>query len=177
MIHVCPLSQLDATLASSGASHLVTLLRADTAFQRPARVTADKHLALFMHDIAEEQPDMVAPSVAHVEHLLDFARNWDRSRPMLIHCFAGISRSTAAAYIVAAALQPERDEAELARTLRQRSPSATPNPRLVLLGHTIYDRRAPFAGTIVFGRIDLGAQDIVVDPVPVIAPAPGLIHS
>ena len=51
---------------------------------------------------------------------------------------------------------------------------ATPNPRLVLLGHTIYDRRAPFAGTIVFGRIDLGAQDIVVDPVPVIAPAPGL---
>jgi len=140
MIHVCPLSRLEETLSSSGASHLVTLLRADTPFERPACVAPDRHLALFMHDIAEEQPDMVAPSLAHVEQLLAFAGRWDRSRPMLIHCFAGISRSTAAAYIVAAALAPDRDERELAETLRRVSPSATPNPRLVAIADSMLGR-------------------------------------
>ncbi len=46
----------------------------------------------------------------------------------MIHCYAGISRSTAAAYIAACALAPERDEAAIADALRAASPSATPNP-------------------------------------------------
>jgi len=140
MIHVCPLSRLEETLLSSGASHLVTLLRADTPFLRPASVVQERHLALFMHDIAEEQPDMVAPAESHVGQLLAFAGDWDRSRPMLIHCYAGISRSTAAAYIVAAALEPDRDERELAQTLRRLSPSATPNPRLVAIADSMLGR-------------------------------------
>jgi predicted protein tyrosine phosphatase len=140
MIHVCPLSRLDETLLTSGASHLVTLLRADTPFERPANVTKDRHLALFMHDIADEQPDMVAPSETHIGQLLGFAAGWDRAQPMLIHCYAGISRSTAAAYIVAAALAPERDETELAQTLRRLSPSATPNPRLIMIADSMLGR-------------------------------------
>jgi predicted protein tyrosine phosphatase len=140
MIHVCPLSRLEETLLSSGASHLVTLLRADTPFLRPASVVQERHLALFMHDIAEEQPDMVAPAESHVGRLLAFAGDWDRARPMLIHCYAGISRSTAAAYIVAAALEPDRDETELAETLRRLSPSATPNPRLIAIADSMLGR-------------------------------------
>ena len=69
---------------------------------------------------------MTPPGEGHVRALLDFARSWDRRAPLVIHCFAGISRSTAAAYSVAAALAPKRDEAELAATLRRLSPSATP---------------------------------------------------
>jgi predicted protein tyrosine phosphatase len=148
MIHVCPLSRLDQTLAASRASHLVTLLRADTPFARPANVAEDHHLALFMHDIAEEQPDMVAPSQTHVGRLLSFAASWDRTRPMLIHCYAGISRSTAAAYIIAAALVPDRDEAELAQTLRRLSPSATPNPRLIMIADSILGRDGRMIGAV-----------------------------
>jgi predicted protein tyrosine phosphatase len=140
MIHVCPLSRLEETLSSSGATHLVTLLRADTLFERPASVMQERHLALFMHDIAEEQAGMVAPAESHVGQLLAFAASWDRARPMLIHCYAGISRSTAAAYIVAAALEPDRDERELAQTLRRLSPSATPNPRLVAIADSMLRR-------------------------------------
>ena len=58
---------------------------------------------------------------------------WDRSAPLIVNCYAGISRSTAGAYIIAAALAPKRDELELAETLRRLSPSATPNPRLIAL--------------------------------------------
>ncbi|TKT79071.1 protein-tyrosine-phosphatase [Aquamicrobium sp. LC103] len=137
MIHVCPLSQVAATVESTNAGHLVTLLTEGTPFERPAAIEAGNHLSLAMHDIVNEQPEMVTPSLAHVEALVDFARAWDRRRPLIIHCFAGISRSTAAALIVAAALEPERDEAELARELRRLSPSATPNSLLVRLadGH------------------------------------------
>ena len=52
---------------------------------------------------------------------------------MLIHCFAGVSRSTAAAYIAACALAPERDEFDIARALRAASPTASPNAHLVAL--------------------------------------------
>lgn len=130
-IHVCPLTRVEETLSGSGAMRLVTLLTAGTPFERPAAILPENHLRLWMNDIADEQAGLVAPGARHVEELIAFARAWDRGRPLAIHCYAGVSRSTAAAYIVAAALSPGRDEAELALTLRRLSPSATPNPRLV----------------------------------------------
>ena len=101
-----------------------------------------------MHDIIDEQPDMVPPGRVHVESLLEFAASWDRSKPLVVHCFAGISRSTAAAYIIAAALSPERDEAELARALRRASPSATPNARLVALADDMLGRQGRMIAAI-----------------------------
>ena len=52
----------------------------------------------------------------------------------------GVSRSTAAAYTVAAALAPKRDEVELAATLRRLSPSATPNIRIVTIADRLLGR-------------------------------------
>ena len=84
---------------------------------------------------------MTLPGEAHVRSLLDFARGWDRgAAPLVVHCYAGISRSTASAYIIAAALSPQRDELELARTLRWLSPSATPNPRLIAVADILLER-------------------------------------
>ena len=59
---------------------------------------------------------------------------------MLIHCFAGVSRSTAAAFIAVCALSPGRDENEIAWAIRQASPTATPNARLVAVADAILDR-------------------------------------
>jgi predicted protein tyrosine phosphatase len=52
---------------------------------------------------------------------------------MLIHCYAGISRSTATAYIAACVHNPEADEHGIARALRTASPTATPNRRFIAL--------------------------------------------
>jgi len=68
--------------------------------------------------------------------------------PLLIHCYAGISRSTAGAYIIASALNPTLDESELARTVRSLSPSATPNIRLVALADEILDRQGRMVSAI-----------------------------
>jgi predicted protein tyrosine phosphatase len=75
----------------------------------------------------------VLPDAAHLDELLRFIHSWDRAEPMLIHCYAGVSRSTAAAYIAACALAPERDEFAIARALRAASPTASPNAHLVAL--------------------------------------------
>jgi predicted protein tyrosine phosphatase len=86
-----------------------------------------------MHDITEPSEGQVTPDVAHIEHLLTFVRRWDRAAPMVIHCYAGISRSTAAAFTTVCALNPKRDEAEIAQALRNTSPTAMPNARIVRL--------------------------------------------
>ncbi len=148
MIHVCSLARLEETVARTGAGSVVSLLADGTKLARPASIAQDRHLTLWMNDVVEAAPDMVPPGAEHVERLLGFARAWDRRRPKVIHCFAGISRSTAAAYIVTAALEPERDEAELAATLRRLSPTATPNGRLIALADDMLGRRGRMVDAI-----------------------------
>ena len=140
MIHVSPRSRLEATLAACRAEKLVTLLREGSDFVRPDVIAEADFLLLTMHDIVEEREGMTAPAIHHVEALLTFAEGWNRKRPLAINCYAGISRSTAAAYIIACALSPQRDEEELAAALRRLSPSATPNIRLVSLADDILGR-------------------------------------
>ncbi|MFE1602226.1 tyrosine phosphatase family protein [Methylobacterium sp. ID0610] len=137
---VCPLSRLPETVASCGARHLVTLVTAGMPVTRPAAIAPDDHLLLGISDITAPLAGHVLPERAHAERLIAFVRAWNRARPLVLHCYAGVSRSPAAAYIAACALLPERDEAELARTLRAASPSATPNARLVAMADAVLGR-------------------------------------
>lgn len=140
MIHVCSLSKVEETVTRTGAQRLLSLLAAGTEVTRPVSIEAANHLHLVMHDIAVAQEGMTMPGEEHVRALLDFAYRWDRAKPLVVHCYAGISRSTASAYIIAAALAPKRDEAELAKTLRLLSPTATPNPRLITVADSLLAR-------------------------------------
>jgi len=132
-IYVCPLSRLAETVTRSGARHIVTLINEGTAVNRPEVVLADNHLRIGMHDIVEPMNGMVCPAEAHVADLLAFVDRWDRAAPVVVHCFAGISRSTAAAFTALCALRPDLDERLIAERLRSRSPEATPNARFVAL--------------------------------------------
>jgi predicted protein tyrosine phosphatase len=133
MIHVCSLSRLHETVEGTGARHVVTLLKDVELVQRPHGVTAENHLILGMDDINGPIEGYVAPAGEHVVKLIEFVRGWDRAAPLVMHCYAGISRSTAAAYVAACALNPKRDELAIALALRRVSPTATPNLRLVAL--------------------------------------------
>ncbi|HKS86560.1 MAG TPA: protein tyrosine phosphatase, partial [Pseudolabrys sp.] len=65
---------------------------------------------------------------------------WDRKTPMVMHCFAGISRSTAAAYVAACALNPKRDEMQIAWDIRRASRTAQPNARIVSVADRLLRR-------------------------------------
>ncbi len=152
-IHVCPLSKLERTVTNVNPARLVSLVRLVPEVPSPPNMAAEHHLRLPFHDIAEPREGYVMPGADHVERLLAFANSWDRSAPMLLHCFAGISRSTAAAYVIACALQPRRSEAEIADELRHASPTATPNPRLVAIADDMLMRDGRMnAAIIAIGR-------------------------
>ena len=134
-IHVCSLQRLAETVARSGARHLVTLINENTPVERPQTISADRHLFIGINDIVEDLPGFIAPGEQHVARFLAFVRAWHETReaPLVVHCWAGLSRSTAGAFVAVCALAPHRDEFEIARCLREASPTAVPNARIV--GH------------------------------------------
>jgi predicted protein tyrosine phosphatase len=140
-LHVCSLALIGDTVARTGARSLVTLLSPGTAVPRPAGIVPERHLYLAVSDIVAPVPGQVLPEAAHLDEFLGFVYAWDRAEPMVIHCFAGVSRSTAAAYIAVCALRPDGDEFAIARTMRVASPTATPNPRLIALADDALGRR------------------------------------
>ncbi|WP_134497248.1 tyrosine phosphatase family protein [Microvirga pakistanensis] len=139
-LHVCPLSRLNETIATIGPSHMVSLMGGGATIERPASIAPDRHLVISVNDILEPMEGYVLAGPEHMEQLLAFVRAWDRGSPLLLHCWAGISRSTAGAYIAACALAPERDEVAIARALREAAPSATPNARFVALADDLLGR-------------------------------------
>jgi predicted protein tyrosine phosphatase len=133
MIHVCSLARLHDTVAQTRASHMVTLLRLIDRVERPRTIAPTNHLFLGMDDIATPMDGYTHPAEEHVNELIRFVQSWDRNAPLVMHCYAGISRSTAGAFITACALNPARDEASIARAIRNSSATAMPN--LMLVGH------------------------------------------
>lgn len=148
MIHVCSLARLHETVEGSGARHVVTLLRDHHLVRRPDAITHANHLVLAVDDISVPLDGYTLPADEHVGELIRFVKAWDRTAPLVIHCFAGISRSTAAAYVTACALNPRRDEAEIARLLRGASATATPNARIVALADRALGRKGRMSAAI-----------------------------
>jgi predicted protein tyrosine phosphatase len=165
MIIVCSLSRLQETVGKSRARHVVTLVRDEELIRREREalrgngVKPEDHLWLEMDDIAEEMDGMIAPSEQHVEQLIAFLKRWDRAQPMVVHCYAGISRSTAAAFIAACAISPERSEAEIAARLRAASPTAYPNRRLVALADRYLKRGGKMTAAIETMGFGAGAYE------------------
>ncbi len=162
MIHVCSLARLHDTVEETGAGHVVTLLKDTDRVERPKSIVEANHLILGMDDISVPMDGYVMPCDEHVTRLIAFVRGWDRAKPMVVHCYAGISRSTAGAYVAACALNPRRDELALARELRRLSATATPNIRIVSLA----DRMLGRGGRMVEAIDSIGRGELAYEGVP-----------
>jgi predicted protein tyrosine phosphatase len=161
-IHVCSLARLDAAVEETGARSVVSLLQEGTPIARPAAIALDRHLFISVSDIVIPMDGQIMPRDVHVRRLIDFAHDWDRGEPLLIHCFAGVSRSTAAAFIAACALNPARSEDDIAWTIRAASPTATPNALLVALA----DRQLARNGRMIDAIAAIGRGELCLEGVP-----------
>jgi predicted protein tyrosine phosphatase len=148
MIHVCSLARLHATVEQTGARRIVTLMRDVELVRRPPTIEHADHLLLRLDDISEPIDGYTVPGEEHVAELLTFVRSWDRAAPLVIHCYAGVSRSTAGAFVSACALNPRRPETEIARDIRRLSPTATPNIRIVKLADRMLGREGRMVSAI-----------------------------
>src|SRR5258708_12338767 len=122
MIHVCSLARLDETIVTTGARHVVSLLARDANLTRPAAIAPENHLWLQLHDISAPQDGYVAPQTAHVEQLIAFVQRWPRDTALVIHCYAGVSRSSAAPFVSVSALTPATDKRPIPTALPLPSP-------------------------------------------------------
>ena len=159
MIHVCSLARLHETVEETGALHVVSLIADEVAIDRPRAIVAENHLWLRLHDISSPLDGYVMPEVQHIADLLSFVRRWDRRAPLVVHCYAGISRSTASAFASVCALNPHRDEGSIAQALRLASPTATPNIRIVSLADRLLGREGRMVAAIeMIGRGVLASE-------------------
>jgi predicted protein tyrosine phosphatase len=153
---VCGLDELDYH-SSRGVTHVLSIL--DPDWPEPEAFWAfDPHFraTLHFHDAIDPAPDIVLPKVADVEAILAFGRDLGGDVcHLLIHCHAGICRSTAAMAMILAQAFPYEEEDAIVDRLVQIRPQAWPNSLMIgfadeLLGrngrltaavNTIYARR------------------------------------
>lgn len=140
-IIVCPLSRAPEIARERKPSRVVSLLDPGTPFPVIDDCRDEHRLRISLHDIEAEMDGMTPCAEQHISEIVDFVRDWDRSAPILIHCYAGISRSTATAFITACAHNPDVDEARIARALREASSTASPNRRFVALADDVLGRK------------------------------------
>ena len=168
---IAPLAQVSAVLARLPQPvHVVGLLGPGMAHPI-LPVPEERRLKLSFHDVSSAAPGYTPPGQEHVRALLAFARRWQATGQgaLLVHCWMGVSRSPAAAYIVHCALRPEADERALARELRALAPFATPNARLVALADALLGR----AGRMISAIDAIGRGAETATGWPVTWPLPG----
>ncbi len=105
--------------------------------ETPAGISVGQHLRLGMNDVSAYDENATMPVEDHVHQLIEFIHTWDREHPILIHCLAGISRSSASALIAQCIKTGPGKEHEMAQNLRRTSQSAHPNRLLIELADEI----------------------------------------
>jgi predicted protein tyrosine phosphatase len=124
---VCPARHVTSVLSATRVERIISLVSPGAALELLAEDGPARDVLRF-HDIDEARKGLVAPSRADVEAILQAAQEVET---LLIHCHAGISRSTAALLTVACWSQPSRSPNDIAMALRKASPQATPNRRII----------------------------------------------
>lgn len=159
MILVTPLSAIEEAIRRYKPSHMITLLSPEHMIETPQGFPADAHLRIGVHDVRDPAEAERPPQALHVEELLDFGARWKAERPLLIHCWAGVSRSMAAAYILLNERFGPGHEVAIARAMRLRAPHAFPNSLLVHFA----DQRLGRGGAMIKAVEDMGRGVIVAE--------------
>jgi predicted protein tyrosine phosphatase len=146
-VTVCGLNELVA-LEAAGVTHVLSILDPGWPEPEPLRGFAvHRRLKLHFHDVIEAQPGWTAPQRWDVDLLLAFGRDVAAARDerpgshLLVHCHAGVSRSTAAAILILAQQRPDRRADEAVAEIARLRPRAWPNLRIIELGDAALGRR------------------------------------
>ena len=167
---VVPLSCLEDAISTHAPSHLVSLLSPEHMIETPAGFEASRHLKLGVNDIVDPAAGPAPPARSHIDALLAFSRWWDGKGPLLIHCWAGISRSMASAFTILCDRLGPGHEIEIARAMRLRAPHAQPNRLLV--SHA--DEALGRGGEMLAALDAMGPPLLVIEGVTTVFPLVGL---
>lgn len=145
LIAVCSLTLVPQSIARLKPWGLITLLNPESMIDTPEGIGEGRHLKVGVNDINAAEAGLIDPKADHVASVLAHGKMWDVSAPLLIHCWAGVSRSTASAFMIACQNNPHINAARIAGMIRNLSPTATPNRLLTSIADDMLGR----GGTMV----------------------------
>jgi predicted protein tyrosine phosphatase len=140
VLTICGLDELDEHSARR-VTHVLSIL--DPDWPEPASFRAfESHFrtTLHFHDAIEPGRGIVLPQVADVEEILGFGRDLDDLGHLLVHCHAGISRSTAAMMMILAQAFPHEAEESIINRLANIRPQAWPNSLMIDFADELLER-------------------------------------
>ncbi|MEQ8177172.1 MAG: protein-tyrosine phosphatase family protein [Amphiplicatus sp.] len=166
-IWVSSLALVHDTASKARPARVISLLSPGDEFPAISGLAAARHHRVHLHDIREPLDGHVTPSGDHVRGLVAFLKDWRNEEPLLVHCWAGISRSTATAFIAACLHNPQADEREIALGLRAASPTAFPNTRIVAFADELLKR----GGRMTAAVEAMGESDFAEEAAPFSIPS------
>lgn len=157
-VTICGLEEL-AGHCALGVTHVLSILDPGWPEPEPIRnFDLGRRLKLNFHDVIEAEPGWVAPERFDVELLLAFGRNLGEpgraagleaiETHLLVHCHAGVSRSTAAAILLLAQHEPARPAQDVVGQVIRARPRAWPNLRMIEIGDALLGRNGEIVASV-----------------------------
>lgn len=144
-VTVCGIPEL-SSFGTAGVTHVLSIL--DPGYPEPSafgRYGEHQRLELHFDDIVVPREDMIMPSRADVERVLAFGRDLttepDGVGHLLVHCHAGVSRSTASLIMILAQARPDRPAREAVEAVVSIRPQAWPNLLMTEMADDILGRK------------------------------------
>jgi len=125
----------------------------ENQFRRKLAKSAQVHFAYF-DDISSPVPGRKAATLEQIREILTFSATITQRATILIHCWAGISRSAAVAYAVICQSAKSGTEQKCLDYLQKIRPKALPNSRIVTLAELALGRN----GTMCAACEDLASR-------------------
>lgn len=142
-LSVCGVGEIEG-FAQAGVSHVLSILDPYTPVPAAfARFAPHRRVDFRFHDVVEGDGwDVPPPGAAEVEEIIAFGRALaaETVGHLLVHCFAGVSRSTASAAILLALDHPGRED-EVFATLAAIRPRSWPNSAMIAEADRLLGRR------------------------------------
>lgn len=125
-IIICGLADIQHCVDKYNPDKMLTIINQNFSPDTPSGMDENRHLKMLIDDISEPREGFILPQKHHAQALLDFTNDWDTSKPLLVHCHMGISRSTSTSLGVAAKFDPDNIEL-IIENLKEIAPHASPN--------------------------------------------------
>jgi predicted protein tyrosine phosphatase len=159
-VTICGISELPLH-SMAGISHVLSII--DTHEPRPAALDdyfEIEHLLIRFDDVVAEYPGFEACTPQHIATVLEFGERVHAApgSHVLVHCHAGISRSTAAAAILMCQHAPGQEEEAFLKLLGMRK-HGWPNTRMVEFADDLLKRDgALMRGLVAYRKALLQAK-------------------
>ena len=152
---VCGVSELQRHV---GVTHVISIwdsCRATDPDLQPemARLFKDAQIRFaFFDDIEEPIEGYVHPTHEAVQEILEFTATCQDGDSLLVHCHAGISRSTAVAFAAVCAMEGPGRESIALSMIRNIRPGMNPNLLIVHFADAIYGRGGAMTREVIHYR-------------------------